>query len=163
MRRTWGMLRYFARVLLSTNPRTEKSAGGIVYKKEHNQVLWLIVQNSSSKKWSFPKGLVGDHQDEKMETAALREVQEEGGVMAKIIHSNPVETFYTYKILNVLVKKTVYYFLMEYVSGSPSDHDWEVSESIFVDEKKVFELLNFDQDKAAFKNALLLYKSRGDS
>lgn len=163
MRRTWGMLRYFTRVLLSTNPRIEKSAGGVVYQKDRNKVLWLVIQNSSTKKWTFPKGLIGDHREEKLETAALREVKEEGGVTAKIIHHKPVESFYTYKVLGVLVKKTVYYFLMEYVSGSPGDHDWEVSESKFVDEKEVFELLSFDQDKAAFKNALLLYKSSGDS
>ena len=38
--------------------RTEISAGGIVYKKQGNTVVWLIAKHSGYHKWGFPKGLV---------------------------------------------------------------------------------------------------------
>src|SRR3990167_5445725 len=148
--------------------KREKSAGGIVYKKpsfakasegKEGQVLWLITQHSQHKGWSFPKGLIGDEQrDEKMETAAVREVKEEGGIDAKIVSPIPVETRYKYRSGELLVDKTVYYFLMEYVSGDPKDHDWEVSDARFVAEEDVKKTLSFKSDKAAFKSVLTLYK-----
>ena len=70
----------------------EISAGGIVYKKISNY-QWLICQHSQHKGWVFPKGLVGDKdRNESMDQAALREVEEEGGVRAKIISNKPIIT-----------------------------------------------------------------------
>ena len=107
----------------------QTSAGGIVFKNN----LWLICQHSEHKGWVFPKGLVGDNdKNESMEKAALREVEEEGGIKAKIINDQPIKTQYSYTWNGDLIKKTVYYFLMEYVSGDPKDHDCEMSEAKFV-------------------------------
>ncbi|MBI4004759.1 NUDIX domain-containing protein [Candidatus Roizmanbacteria bacterium] len=138
--------------------RKEVSAGGIVYKNENGKTLWLITQHSKHKGWGFPKGLIGDTQkNEPMEEAALREVQEEGGVSAKIINNKPVITNYKYRFQEYLVDKSVYYFLMEYVSGDPKDHDWEVSDAKFVNEDEVKNTLSFKSDKEAFEKILSLY------
>jgi ADP-ribose pyrophosphatase YjhB (NUDIX family) len=73
-----------------------------------------ICQHSQHKGWVFPKGFVGDiNKDETNETAALREVEEEGGVKAKIKDPEPIIAKYEYQFEGVLYKKTVYYFLME--------------------------------------------------
>ncbi len=131
--------------------RTEKSAGGVVFKKEGEKTLWLITQHSQNKHWSFPKGIIGDKQeDEKMEEAALREVQEEGGIKSKIVNNKPVCVEYKYRMDGYLVSKTVCYFLMEYISGDPKDHDWEVSEAKFVSAEEVMETVTFKTDKEAF-------------
>ena len=75
--------------------------------------------------WVFPKGLIDDGEDKA--TAALREVEEEGGVEAKIVKElEPVEYFYKFE--NQTIKKKVTYFLMEYVSGNIEDHDWEMED-----------------------------------
>ncbi len=135
--------------------KKEVSAGGIVYKKEGQQLRWLITQHSQHKGWNFPKGLVEDeHKDEPMEEAALREVREEGGIKAKIVDKKPVESKYKYRFEDYLVDKTVYYFLMEYLDGDPKDHDWEVSEAKFVPEDEVLNTLTFNTDKEAFKKIL---------
>lgn len=137
--------------------KKEISAGGIVYKKEKDKVLWLICQHSQHKGWVFPKGLVGDHaRDEPMEEAALREVEEEGGVKARIITNKPIITNYQYKWKGDLIKKTVYYFLMEYVSGDPKNHDWEMSDAKFVSENEVKKTLTYPSDKEAFEKILKL-------
>lgn len=139
------------------NIKRERSAGGIVYKKEGEQILWLITQHSQHKGWGFPKGLIGDtDENESMEDAALREVCEEGGVQTRIINHDPVETAYKYKFKEILVDKKVYYYLMEYLSGDPADHDWEVSEAKFVTEEEVFKTLTFKADKEAFTKILKL-------
>lgn len=137
--------------------KQERSAGGVVFRNVGGQVLWLITQHSQHKGWGFPKGLIGDtNEDESMEDAALREVSEEGGVQTRIINHDPVETSYTYKFKDTRVDKKVYYYLMEYLSGDPADHDWEVSEAKFVPEEEVFKTLTFDADKDAFTKILKL-------
>ncbi|PIV09578.1 hypothetical protein COS31_01390 [Candidatus Roizmanbacteria bacterium CG02_land_8_20_14_3_00_36_15] len=139
----------------------QTSAGGIVYKKIRNSkfeirnYLWLICQHSQHKGWVFPKGLVGDKDlTESLETAALREVEEEGGVKTKIVNNKPIKTFYSYRFGDCLIKKTVYYFLMKYVSGNPSNHDWEMSEAKFVSKEEIEKTLTYSSDKHAFQEAL---------
>ena len=145
----------------------QTSAGGIVFKKlvtSHQSLatnrLWLICQHSQHKGWVFPKGFVGDvDKNETNETAALREVEEEGGIKAKIINDQPIKTQYSYQLNNILVKKTVYYFLMEYVSGDPKNHDWEMSEAKFVTADEVKKTLTYLSDKEAFEKILKIIKS----
>jgi 8-oxo-dGTP pyrophosphatase MutT (NUDIX family) len=135
--------------------RTETSAGGIVYKKDSDKTLWLLTQHSQHGHWSFPKGLIGDNiRNEKPQEAALREVKEEGGIEAKIIKDEPIDVHYMYQAQGYLIKKTVYYFLMEYISGDPKDHDWEVTDAQFITTEKVVEKLTFKNDKEAFEKAL---------
>ncbi len=130
------------------------SAGGIVYKKNPN-LQWLICQHSQHRGWVFPKGLVGDENStESKEQAALREVEEEGGIKAKIVENEPIKVFYEYQFDEKLIKKTVYYFLMEYVSGDPSSHDWEMSEAKFVTKEEVIKTLTYKSDQDAFKKVL---------
>jgi len=138
----------------------QTSAGGIVYKnvtgyKLHVTRLWLICQHSQHKGWVFPKGLVGDHDStEAVEQAALREVEEEGGVKARIISNKPIVTNYQYKWGGDLIKKTVYYFLMEYLSGDPKNHDWEIIDAKFVTAEKVKKTLTYKSDREAFEKVL---------
>ena len=141
--------------------RIETSAGGIVYKKQGDTVLWLITQHSQNKGWGFPKGLIGDKvRNEPMEEAALREVQEEGGVKAKIITKVDPPTQYMYKFQGYLVKKTVYYFLMEYISGDPNDHDWEMMDAKFAIAEEVEKTLSYRTDKQAFVHAQSLLEKQ---
>lgn len=144
--------------------KTEISAGGIVYKKLVNsqtrklktyKTLWLITQHSQHKGWGFPKGLIGDNvKDESMNIAALREVEEEGGIKAIIVNDKPVKVEYAYRLKDFLVKKTVYYFLLEYVSGDPKNHDWEMMDAKFVNEDEVRKTITFKSDKEAFEKIL---------
>jgi 8-oxo-dGTP pyrophosphatase MutT (NUDIX family) len=139
----------------------QTSAGGIVFKEVKNEkskmknLSWLICQHSQHHGWVFPKGLVGDKDStESMETAAQREVEEEGGVKAKIINKESIITNYEYKYEGNLIKKTVYYYLMEYISGDPKNHDFEMSVVKFVDADEVKKILTYPSDKEAFVKIL---------
>lgn len=135
--------------------KVEVSAGGIVYKNDTGLKLWLVIQHSRGGHWSFPKGHIGDKiANEQKEAAALREVEEEGGVKAKIISDEPVSTQYMYRRGEYLHKKTVYYFLMEYASGDPADHDHEVSEAKFISAAEVRKVITYETDLEAFEKIL---------
>ncbi len=135
--------------------KNEVSSGGIVYRKLGDKIEWLITQHSQHKGWVFPKGLIGDtRNDEKMEDAAIREVKEEGGVDAKIVSPQPIKTNYFYFFKGTRISKTVYYFLMEYVSGDPKDHDWEMCDARFTSVDEVREILTYKSDKEAFERIL---------
>ncbi len=141
--------------------KNETSAGGIVYKKNGNSFLWLITQHSQHKGWVFPKGLIGDtNENEKMEEAALREVEEEGGVKARIINPIPIKSVYTYIWNDIQVEKTVFYYLMEYVSGDPKNHDWEMMDAKFTTEEEVLKMLTYPSDTKAFDTILTQNKLR---
>ena len=92
-----------------------------------------------------------------MEEAALRETEEEGGVKAKIIVPLPDSIEYFYKLNGTTIKKTVYYFLMEYLSGDPKNHDSEMIDAKFVSTEEVKKTLTFNSDKEAFEVALKLF------
>ena len=54
--------------------KKEKSCGAVVYKKEKEQLLILLLKHNSGH-WSFPKGHVENEETE--EQTALREIKEE--------------------------------------------------------------------------------------
>jgi 8-oxo-dGTP pyrophosphatase MutT (NUDIX family) len=97
--------------------RNEVSAGGVVYRQGDNGVEVLICKDAGYRRWVLPKGLVG--KGESLEGTALREVEEEVNVKARLVDSLGEEK-YVYKARGVVVFKSVYYFLMEYQSGSIS-------------------------------------------
>lgn len=126
----------------------ELSAGGIVFNKSGEV---LLTKHSSFGHWSFPKGLIDKGQTPK--EAALREVKEEGGVEAEIIDKVGF-TKYVYTLEGEKRFKIVTYFLMRYLSGSPEDHDWEVSEAGWFSEDEALKKLSFSRDKQLLKVAL---------
>ena len=141
-------------VLQQRHIAKEYSAGGIVYKKENGEVKWLVTQHSQNTKWSFPKGLIGDKKNgEKKEESALREVKEEGGIKAEIVFDKPFVNEYFYFFNKQRIFKTVYFFLMKYLSGDIKDHDFEVSEAKWLSEEEVLKTLSFPADKKMFLEA----------
>lgn len=133
--------------------RFEFSAGGIVYKKDGDQTLILVAQHSQHHGWVFPKGLIGDKEKgEKKEVTAVREVKEETGIDAKIIESfEPVTYWFIFK--GEKIKKTVYYFLMEYIGGDTSKRDFEMEKVEWLPIDEVDGRLTYSSDKKVWQEA----------
>lgn len=137
---------------MNTDHAYERSAGGVVSKMEHGCVLWLLVRHKEGAHWGFPKGHIGDTaKDETPQEAALREVTEETGVIARILDDNPVSVRYTYKRGGAMLEKEVSYYLMEYVSGTPLAQESEISDVLFVPEDVLLKMLTFENDRNVFR------------
>lgn len=134
--------------------KREISAGGVVFKQQNNQAFILLIKPSGKthnkdKAWTFPKGLIDN---QKPEDAAVREVKEEGGVEAKIIEKLG-SVKYTYKWEGENIFKIVTWFLMEYLSGDPANHDFEVAFAGWFELSEAEKMLSYKTDKEIFEKA----------
>ena len=132
----------------------EFSAGGVVFKKQDRKISILLAQHGQHHGWVFPKGIIGDtKKDESKEETAVREVEEETGVVAKILEPlAPVEYWYQWE--KEKRKKTVYYFVMEYVSEDFSKRDDEMEAVEWLPIDDVADRLTYPSDKKVWQVAL---------
>lgn len=126
------------------------SAGGLVFNQE-GQVL--LTKSSANGYWQFPKGVIDPGQTSK--EAAVREVKEEGGVEAEIIEKLG-DSKYVYPDPKTKEKvfKVVTFYRMNYLSGSPKDHDFEVSEAGFFAPELAIKMLKFSDQKKLLEKAI---------
>ena len=131
----------------------EFSAGGVVFKKEQNKVFILVSQHSQHHGWVFPKGLIGDHiKGEKKEDTAVREVKEETGIDAKILKPlSPVTYWYVFE--GEKIRKTVYYYLMEFLGGDFKQRDHEMENVEWLLPEEIEERLTYKSDKEVWQEA----------
>lgn len=138
--------------------KLEFSAGGVVYRRENDTTYILVAQHSAHHGWVFPKGLIGDNiKGETKENTAVREVEEETGAQGKILQElSPVSFWYQFD--GVKIKKTVYYFLMEYLGGDITRHDHEMEQVEWLSKEKVMDRLTYKSDKKVWQEAEKLIK-----
>ena len=92
------------------SPREEVSAGGIVFRRDGERTLFLLIRDSY-RNWGFPKGHL--EQGEAPAAAALREVGEETGLQALELRA-PIEIIdWDFRFRGRLIHKTCHFFLLE--------------------------------------------------
>lgn len=132
---------------------TEWSAGGIVLRRnEAKQIEVLVIQHSTHKGWSFPKGWV--EPGETPQQAAIREVEEESGVRAEIIADLPPTRYFFVNREKQRVAKTVTWYLMRYVGEGNQTHAYEVAAVEWLPLESVHARLTYKNDKELFSVAL---------
>lgn len=133
--------------------KLEFSAGGVVFKITGDGIEVLVSQHSQHHGWVFPKGFIGDKiEGETKEDTALREVEEETGVIGKILEPlSPVT--YWYEMDDIKSQKTVYYYIMQEIGGDITKHDWEMEKVEWLPIDAVEERLTYDSDKKVWKEA----------
>jgi 8-oxo-dGTP pyrophosphatase MutT (NUDIX family) len=87
--------------------KTVHAAGGVVINNK-NQVLFIFRNGF----WDLPKGKVED--DEAIEVAAIREVEEECGIRKATIISKLLVTYHTYDTYGENCIKPSHWYLMQY-------------------------------------------------
>ncbi|KAL1919822.1 uncharacterized protein VTP21DRAFT_1753 [Calcarisporiella thermophila] len=96
-------------------PKCEIAAGGIVYRKQEEQIEILLIEDHYGR-WTLPKGKKEDGETD--EENALREIKEETGIDGKIIEELlTIEYQYDHPTHGTINKRVVYY-LVEAVGGS---------------------------------------------
>lgn len=94
--------------------RNEHSCGGAVIAVRDGVPHVALIATRNKSRWGLPKGAIDS--GETPEAAALREVKEETGLEAKIVRLlDTIEYFF--RAGDVLIHKTVTFYLMEYVDG----------------------------------------------
>jgi len=113
---------------MAMKTRSEFSAGGVVVRPGPKGVEVALAARRTRKghlAWGLPKGLV--EPGEEPDQAALREVQEETGLEARIVRPlGNIEYWYVWE--GERVRKRVAFFLMEAAGGDVSLHDHEMEE-----------------------------------
>lgn len=133
--------------------RFEFSAGGIVFRRSDSSIEILLGHSKRDNTWVFPKGHIADTiKGETKEEAALREVKEETGVDGNILHALQPESYWFW-LNGEKIKKTVYFFVMEYLGGSSHDHDFELDEVIWVPLEEVADKLTYGSSKRIWQEA----------
>lgn len=103
--------------------RKEVSAGFVVFRRDGERILYLLLQNSSKKFWDFPKGNIDGKETE--DEAARRELKEEAGITdIKIMEGFREEMKYFYRWDGDLIDKKVVMFLGE-VDSPDVKISWE--------------------------------------
>lgn len=126
----------------------EFSAGGVVFKEKDN--TWLLIQPFGTDRWQLPKGLI-DKKESSKETA-VREVEEEGGVVAEIV-GKAGDISYIYFWEGKRISKRVSFFLMKYLRDASVGHDKEVEEATFFPFKQALEKLSFKSEREILEKA----------
>lgn len=145
----------------------EFSSGGIVFRKEGGEIRWLIAKNNPSKLypgtiWRLPKGWMDDRDggnypgpissgeikatEKELRAGAVREVREEGGVIARIIKKIGTSKYFMNSTRGRVMKFATFY-LMEYIEDAPEGFDLETAETAWLPFDKAKEKLTFSNEK----------------
>jgi len=164
----------------------EFSAGGVVFKKTRDpkgnevKTLWLVTKSAPSKLfpysyWRLPKGWLDDDKrlkgpgpktlgkikasQDDLKRAALKEVEEEGGVKARIIAKIGTTSFFkTFKGKKTL--KFVTFYLMEWLKDLPQGFAFETEEVSWLTYGQARKKLSFHQEKEILDKAEKILSQR---
>ena len=132
-----------------------------MFRRDKEQTEVVIVAVGGNNRWQLPKGLV--ETDEKPEIAAVREAREEAGTDSEVVeHIETVEYWYAGLDRGERVRfhKRVHFYLLRYIAGDTSDHDWEVNEARWVPIDDAASQLAFDNERRVVETAKLLIGKR---
>jgi 8-oxo-dGTP pyrophosphatase MutT (NUDIX family) len=97
--------------------REEHSAGGVVFRVDAGQALFLLIRDSYQN-WGFPKGHI--EQGEQPDQAARREVAEETGLSELAIRGSIDTIDWYFRFRGQLIHKSCQFFLMESLEAATS-------------------------------------------
>lgn len=126
----------------------ETSAGGLVVDHRGNGACGAVIARRSRRgqlEWVLPKGHL--ERGETAEVAAVREVEEETGILGQVI-GRLGDVDYWFVAQERRIHKTVHHYLLERVSGELSDADVEVVEVAWVPLAEVATRLAYTDERA---------------
>ena len=153
--------------------KREFSAGGVVFKKAGNKILWLVAKSSPNKEhpgeyWRLPKGWLDDADgriypgpfargerkatEGQLQESALREVREEGGVETKIVSKIKTVNYFT-KTIQGPVLKFVTFYLMEWIKDLLEGYDHETDEILWLPLEDAEQKLSREREREILRKA----------
>ncbi len=138
---------------------SEKSAGAVVFRKDGETRLYLLLHYTNGH-WDFPKGNI--EQGESEEQTTKREIEEESGIKDIVFVDGFKEKIkYFYRRDGQQVSKEVIYFLAE-TKTQDVKISWEHKGFEWLPFKEALEKTTFNNSKSVLKKAEeILSGSRG--
>lgn len=112
----------------------------------------LLISTRAGRRWGLPKGRL--EAGETPEMAALREIQEETGIIGRITAPLLTVQYTFWGGPSKRIKKRVDYYLLDYESGSEANFDpEEVSAAVWMPWDEALARLTFENDKNVIRAA----------
>lgn len=129
-----------------------RSAGGIIFRKSDDAVEIALIATKGRTAWTLPKGIIDKGEDP--EGTAVREIEEETGLVGKIVDFLGEKSYWFYlKEENTKYRKTVSYFLLEHVGGTLENSCCEVDEAVWVPLEQAILKLSYRSDREIVETA----------
>lgn len=133
----------------------QRSAGGVLYKKDGDKYKICIISKKNNKVWALPKGRVNE--GETPEETAVREVSEETGHLGSIqVLLDQINYYFFWKDNNTLYHKFVYFFLMLLVEENIRTRDQEADSIRWVYPGEAHKMLTYINEKEVIQKAVKL-------
>lgn len=126
----------------------EKSCGGIVFYENKHNIKILLVKNTNSRYWSFPKGHIEKGETEKQ--TAIREIKEETGLDVDI--KNDFREISDYCPFGK-IRKHVVFFLAQAFTDDVKIQKEEISDYAWVDLQQARKICFYDNDLRILEKA----------
>ncbi len=133
------------------------SAGGVVWRNQGSGIEIVIGYTGKDNRWGLPKGTV--EKGESFEEAAIREVQEETGLIVRMGEKVGIIEYWFNSKQNKF-HKYVHHWLMEPVRGKFSDRDYEFDDVVWKSAKEAYEMLTFKNEREILEKAEVLIKEQ---
>ncbi|MFA5500085.1 MAG: NUDIX hydrolase [Candidatus Omnitrophota bacterium] len=140
------------------NSKSQFSAGGVVYRKSGNGLEIVILTRGGGKVFCLPKGKI--EKPETHEQAALREIREETG-LAGAIGKEIGKIKYSFDLPEeeIVINKTVTFFLVKYVSGDTKDHDTDAEDVRWLPIKEALKIMTYPSERQIVEKSGTLLRS----
>ncbi|MGF3072883.1 bis(5'-nucleosyl)-tetraphosphatase [Facklamia sp. P12945] len=122
--------------------KKEKSCGAVIYYKDNQDFLFLLIQHENGGHWAFPKGHIEKGETE--EETALREIKEETGLEVELNNQFRETTLFSPK---KDVMKEVVYFIAKTNSNKVTRQLEEVSQFIWLPYQEALDKITYSNDK----------------
>ncbi len=134
--------------------RNDFSVGGVVTDPEGRVALIKTTSLKGALVWGLPKG--HPHAGEEALAAAVREVQEETGLVVTVPIPEPAARIDYWFVARdgERVHKRVDFYRMEAIGGDPAGHDDEVDAVALLDPLEARARLTYENERAALDAAL---------
>jgi 8-oxo-dGTP pyrophosphatase MutT (NUDIX family) len=135
----------------------QTSAGGVIFRRYDGGFEIALISVRGGTAWCLPKGLVD--KGETPEMTAVREVREETGLNGRVVDRlGDISYWYYIKEENMKCRKTVSFYLMEYLSGDTAGHDLEVDSAEWLTVDAALKKVSYKGDRSIIEKAQALLK-----